>query len=65
MMKLAAELRRNDEKYIREMQQYVERLKAQGGEDRTTASKDARNALVRTGVLTQNGRAKKKIVTWE
>lgn len=58
-------LRESEEVFIREMIAYVEKLKLQQKNCKHEARREAKVALIRTGVLTEDGKAKEKIVTWE
>lgn len=65
IMSTAMKIRRDEFEYAAQMRGYVDRLRKQVAQNPTQAKKDARSALVRTGVLSSNGRSKKKIVSWE
>lgn len=52
------------ESYIIELRQFVNGLKMQSPSD-PVAKREAKEALIRTGVLTKKGKKKKKIVSWE
>lgn len=64
-MSTTVSLRESEETFIREMRSYVVTLKQQQKESRYLARKEAKSALIRTGVLTEEGKEKEKIVTWE
>lgn len=51
-------------KIVKEMADYVARLKKQQIKSPNTAVIEARDALYRTGVATKNGKIKKRIVSW-
>lgn len=65
VMQTTVSLRESEEVFIREMNSYIEVLKKQQLLSKKTARKNARIALIRTGVLTEDGKEKEKIVTWE
>lgn len=65
IMSTTVSLRESEETFIREMRSYVVTLKQQQKESRYLARKEAKSALIRTGVLTEEGKEKEKIVTWE
>lgn len=48
-----------------EMKKYIQELMAQGEKRPGQAKKEAIEALRRTGVLTEDGEEKEKIVSWE
>jgi hypothetical protein len=48
------------EEYIRGMQEYIEKLRTM---DREEAKKVSKEALIKAGVLDENGNAKENIVT--
>lgn len=60
-MTTTVSLRESEEVFIKEMTSYIEVLKKQKKLSKT----DAKIALIRTGVLTEDGKEKEKIVTWE
>lgn len=66
MVTTAAKLRRTPEmdsqKFLQAMDAYINQLKKMPKEQ---AKKESLAALKRTGVLTENGETKKKIVSWE
>lgn len=64
-MPTTVSLRESEEVFIREMNSYIEVLRKQQQLSKNTARKNARIALIRTGVLTEDGKEKEKIVTWE
>ena len=64
-MSTAVKLRAAEVKFINEMDNYVLKLKKQRLESRDTAYKEAKTALLRTGVVTKSGKPKKRIVSWE
>lgn len=64
-MKGAVKLRRNDEDVARLMELYIATLKKEAERDPKLARRRAKRALIRTGVLTPDGKPKKKIVSWE
>lgn len=61
-MTMSVLLEKNDEKLIKGMEEYVRRLREKAGED---ARQEAIQALIRTGVATEDGKLKKNIVSWE
>lgn len=61
VMPTTVSLRESEEVFIKEMTSYIEVLKKQKKLSKT----DAKIALIRTGVLTEDGKEKEKIVTWE
>jgi len=61
-MEIAVKLKRKDQEMLLDMDNYIKRLKSQ---PKSEASVCAVKALKRTGVLTQSGKSKKKIVSWE
>ena len=61
VMTTTVSLRESEEVFIKEMTSYIEVLKKQKKLSKT----DAKIALIRTGVLTEDGKEKEKIVTWE
>lgn len=65
IMSTAMKIRRDEFEYATQMRGYVDNLRKQVAQNPAQAKKDARSALVRTGVLSSNGRIKKKIVSWE
>ncbi len=65
IMAAAVRIRQDEFEMSRKMQEYAEQLKKQSKENPAKAKADAKIALVRTGVLTKNGNAKRKIVSWE
>lgn len=66
MVTTAAKLRRipdmDSQKILKAMDMYINQLKAMPKEQ---AKKESLAALKRTGVLTEDGATKKKIVSWE
>lgn len=64
-MSTTVSLRESEETFIREMRSYVMTLKQQQKKSEYLARKEAKSALIRTGVLTEEGKEKEKIVTWE
>ncbi|OUP25324.1 hypothetical protein B5F27_15990 [Faecalibacterium sp. An192] len=64
-MSTTVSLRESEETFIREMRSYVMTLKQQQKKSGYLARKEAKSALIRTGVLTEEGKEKEKIVTWE
>ena len=65
VMPTTVSLRESEEVFIREMNSYIEVLKKQQQLSKAIARKNAKIALIRTGVLTEDGKEKEKIVTWE
>lgn len=61
-METAIKLQASDRGIISGMANYTKKLKSQ---PRDVAQKEAREALIRTGVTTRNGKTKKTIVSWE
>ena len=61
VMTTTVSLRESEEVFIKEMTSYIEVLKKQKKLSKT----DAKIALIRTGVLTEDGKEKEKIVIWE
>lgn len=64
-MSTAVKLRAAEVEFIKEMDNYVLRLKKQQIESSENAYNEAKSALLRTGVITKSGKTKKKIVSWE
>lgn len=64
-MSTAVKLRAAEVEFIKEMDNYVMKLKKQQIESSETACIEAKEALLRTGVVTKSGKTKKKIVSWE
>lgn len=64
-MSTAVKLRAAEVEFIKEMDNYVIKLKKQQIESSETAYIAAKKALLRTGVATKSGKTKKKIVSWE
>lgn len=54
-----------DGTFAKEMRAYLENLKRQQVNSQEQATKDAMSALKRTGVVAEDGKVKKKIVSWE
>ena len=65
IMITAAKLQEPDLMLIKDMESFIEKLKKQQQNSQEDAYKDAKQALYRTGVISKNGKTKKKIVTWE
>ena len=65
IMSTTVSLRESEEVFVREMSHYVTTLKLQQQKSRYRAQEEAKSALIRTGVLTEEGEEKEKIVTWE
>ena len=65
VMPTTVSLRESEEVFIREMNSHIEVLKKQQQLSKAIARKNAKIALIRTGVLTEDGKEKEKIVTWE
>ena len=61
-MSTAVLLKETKDKYLQEMDKYIMHLQAQPLD---VAKQEAIRALKRTGVMTSNGKQKKKIVSWE
>ena len=56
----------NDERiYAQQMRAYVEKLEEQAKHSKEDAKKEAKKALIATGVINENGSSKTKIVSWE
>lgn len=55
-------LQADDEKMLEKMSQYIRTLQEQPPK---TARKEAKKALIRTGVINKSGRPKDSIVSWE
>ncbi len=64
-MNTAIKLQSAEVEFIKEMDNYIKKLKEQQTNSKETAYKEARDALFRTGVANENGKPKNKIVTWE
>lgn len=64
-MKPAVLLREDETVYIREMDLYIAKLRKQLDSSKIKAREDARQALLRTGVITNDGKTKENIVSWE
>lgn len=62
MPETAMRLQADERDFIHGMTAYIKKLKALAPEE---AQKDAKEALIRTGVLTKDGKIKKSIVSWE
>lgn len=56
---------RNEAVISRAMQLYIDEIKREAIQNPELARKKAKMALIRTGVLTPDGKPKKKIVSWE
>lgn len=54
----------SDTQYVEAMKEYIEKLRKQQTESPEEARNDAREALIRTGVLEADGSPKKSIVSW-
>lgn len=54
-----------DEGYVEAMDYFITKLKKQKEISINSARKDAKEALIRTGVATKNGKTKNKIVSWD
>ena len=54
-----------EERYLKDMKDYVNALKKRMKDSDNKTYEEAKDALIRTGVMTKNGRPKKKIVNWE
>lgn len=65
VMSTAFKLRAAEVEFIKEMDDFVVKLKKQQVESSETAYIEAKSALLRTGVVTKSGKTKKRIVTWE
>ncbi len=65
IMSTATKIRKDEYEYAAQMKEYVDSLKKQMVQNPIQAKKEAKSALVRTGVLNSNGKTKKKIVSWE
>lgn len=57
---MVTETRPSHDEYIRGMREYIENLKTM---EREQAKKIARDTLIKTGVLDENGNSKENIVT--
>ncbi len=62
---MSATEKQNEEKYLKDMRNYVSALKRKKSASDNKVCEEAKDALIRTGVLNKNGRPKKKIVNWE
>lgn len=62
MPEVARKLEADEMGFISGMSKYIENLRAQSPEE---AEKTAKEALIRTGVITKDGKIKKSIVSWE
>lgn len=65
VMSTAAKLSKSERKYLVEMDNYIVKLKKMEHASGEAACNEAKKALLRTGVVTRSGKAKKKIVSWE
>lgn len=63
IMRHQMNLQKNAVRYTKELDVFIEKLKKQKNVCKEDAFEDAKSALIRTGVLTKSGRAKKKIVS--
>ena len=52
-----------DEEYVEEMDMYIAKLKKQAIISKDSAIKEAKEALIRTGVATKDGKTKSRIVS--
>ncbi len=64
-MSTAIKLRACEGKYLDELETYIVKLKDMKHDSTEEAYKEAKKALLRTGVVTRSGKIKKKIVSWE
>ena len=64
-MRNAIILRQSEMEITKAMEGYVVAVKTDVAKNPEKARKEARKALVRTGVMTTKGSLKKKIVSWE
>lgn len=64
-MSTAVKLRASESKYLDELEAYIVKLKGMKHNSADDAYREAKEALLRTGVVTKSGRIKKKIVSWE
>lgn len=65
IMNTAAKLRDDEYAFATEFEAYIESLIRKRDQSREEFANESRTALVRTGVLNDDGKAKDKIVTWE
>lgn len=61
-MSTAVLLQEKQRKYLEEMDSFIAQLQKDASQE---AKEEAVLALKRTGVITKNGKQKKKIVSWE
>ena len=61
----AVKLREADTEIIGKMDCYITKLRKQQQEVPDAAYREAKKALIRTGVATKQGNTKPKIVSWE
>lgn len=54
----------SDKEYIQEMKSYIDHLKQKYDNSPENAAIEAKEALIRTGVLESDGSPKKSIVSW-
>lgn len=64
-MSTAVKLHASEGKYLDEMETYIVKLKNMRHDSTEDAYKEAKKALLRTGVVTRSGKIKEKIVSWE
>lgn len=62
IMTTLAALNHGSTEYLRTMEKHIAEMR---GRPKEEAEKEAREALIRTGVITKDGQAKKQIVSWE
>lgn len=65
VMNTAVKLCAAEVEFIKEMDEYIGKLKKQQLDSNEDACRAAKAALLRTGVVTKGGKTKKKIVSWE
>jgi len=58
-------LREDEKTFMEAISLYIEELQKQIEHDPKAAKREAREALIRTGVLTSKGKNKDVIVSWE
>lgn len=65
IMPTAVKIIHDERIFAEQMREYVEQLEQEAKTSKEKARKDAVKALKETGVINNNGSAKKKIVSWE
>lgn len=63
-MDTAERIKEYDMSFANELREYGQKLRERYVLDERKAREDARDALIRTGVLNKDGRPKEQIVSW-